>query len=189
MGHYTYKVLNPQVIEKTDVKLADACYHESIINALEYYSNNGFPQFKDTARFSKTFREWFNVVDVRNPEHGRRKKDHTRYPICNDDRHDTLSYLIKVHEWLQHWHDAYGVKQGFSKETFNAIMQTTICIPHLVDYLFDIKELDYVLLGFIQSDYLEQRFGWYKQLCGANYFNSVLQLLQAEKSIRIRSHG
>ena len=51
----------------------------------------------------------------------------------------------------------------------------------------DIKELGYVLLGFIQSGYLEQRFGWYRQLCGANYFNSVLQLLQAEKSIRIRS--
>ena len=60
-------------------------------------------------------------------------------------------------------------------------------IRHLVDYLLDIKELDYVLLGFILSDYLEPRFGWYRQLCGANYFNSVLQLLQAEKSIRIRS--
>ena len=119
----------------------------STINALEYYSNNGFPQFKDTARFSKIIREWFNVVNVRNPEHGRRKKDHTRYPICKDVRHDTLSYLIKVHEWLQHWHDVYGVNQGFSKETFNAIIQTTKCIPRLVDYLFDIKELDYVLLN------------------------------------------
>ena len=44
-----------------------------------------------------------------------------------------------------------------------------------------------MLLGCIQSDYLEGRFGWYRQLCGANYFNSVLQFLQAEKSIRIRS--
>ena len=127
------------------------------------------------------------LVNVRNPEHGRRKEDHTRYPIYKDERHDILSYLIKVHEWLQHWHDDYGAKQGFSKETFNAIIQTTKGIPHLVDYLLDIKELDYVLLGFIQSDYREQRFGWYRQLCGVSYFNSVLQLLQPEKSIRIRS--
>ena len=68
------KVLNPQVIEKNNVKLADACYHESTINALEYYSNNGFPQFKDTARFCKIICEWFNVVNVRNPEHGKQKK-------------------------------------------------------------------------------------------------------------------
>ena len=67
----TDKVLNLQVIEKPNVY---ACYHECTINALEYYSNNGFPQSKDTARFSKIIREWFNVVDVRNPEHGKRKR-------------------------------------------------------------------------------------------------------------------
>ena len=78
---------------------------------------------------------------------------------------DIIHLVTKVHEWLQHWHDDYGVKQGFSKETFNAIIQTTKGIPHLVDYLLDIKELDCVLLAFIQSDYLEQRFGWYRQLC------------------------
>ena len=80
----TDRVLNPQVIEKNKVKFADTCYHESTINASEYFSNNGFHQFKDTARFSKIIREWFNVVNVRNPEHGRLQKDHTRYPICKD---------------------------------------------------------------------------------------------------------
>ena len=53
--------------------------------------------------------------------------------------------------------------------------------------MLDAKKLDCILLGSIQSDYLECRFGWYRQLCGANYFNSVLQFLQAEKKIRLRS--
>ena len=53
--------------------------------------------------------------------------------------------------------------------------------------MLDIKELDYVILGFIQAGYCEQRFGWYRQLCDVNYFNSILQLLQAEKSILIHS--
>ena len=47
--------------------------------------------------------------------------------------------------------------------------------------------LDFILLGNISSDYLEGRFGWYRQLCSANYYNSVTQFLQAEKTICLRS--
>ena len=37
------------------------------------------------------------------------------------------------------------------------------------------------MVNTCQSDYLEGRFGWYRQLCGGgNYFNSILQFLQAE---------
>ena len=40
----------------------------------------------------------------------------------------------------------------------------------LSNYLLDEKdEIVYVLLGLIQSDYLEGRFGWYRQLSGVNY--------------------
>ena len=49
------------------------------------------------------------------------------------------------------------------------------------------SQLDFILLGNICSDYLEGRFGWYRQLCGANYYNSVTQFLQAEKTIRLKS--
>ena len=57
----------------------------------------------------------------------------------------------------------------------------------LVDYIFKNSDFDYVLTGNISSDFIEGRFGWYRQLCGANYYNSVLQMLQAEKRIRLRS--
>ena len=46
--------------------------------------------------------------------------------------------------------------------------------------------LSYVFLCHAQSDAIENRFGWYRQLSG-NYFNSVLPFLQSEKTIRIRS--
>ena len=42
-------------------------------------------------------------------------------------------------------------------------------------------------MGFLQQDWLEGRFDWYRQLSGGNYYCSVLQFLQAEKSIRLRS--
>ncbi len=49
------------------------------------------------------------------------------------------------------------------------------------------KSYQYVLLGKFQSDPIESRFGWYRQLAGANYFLSVRQFLEAEKCIRLKS--
>ena len=39
----------------------------------------------------------------------------------------------------------------------------------------------------MQSDALERRFSWYRQSSGANYYISVLQILQSKKVIRTRS--
>ena len=57
----------------------------------------------------------------------------------------------------------------------------------LVNYLLDEKDFSYVIPRNIQSDPLEGRFGWLQQLNGGDYFNSVTQFVQAEKTIRIRS--
>ena len=42
-------------IGKTDVGLADSCFHESTINALRYYSNHGYSRFFETAEFCRSF--------------------------------------------------------------------------------------------------------------------------------------
>ena len=49
------------------------------------------------------------------------------------------------------------------------------------------REFVYVLLGQFQSDVIVQRFGWYRQLSGVNYFVSVRQIIEAEKFIRVRT--
>ena len=49
------------------------------------------------------------------------------------------------------------------------------------------KGFEYVLLGLINSDYIERRFGWYRQLGGANYYLSVRQFLESEKKIRLQT--
>ena len=46
--------------------------------------------------------------------------------------------------------------------------------------------MEYVLSGYFQDDPLEKRFGTNRQLNGANYFGSVKQFLEAEKSIRVK---
>ena len=62
-----------------------------------------------------------------------------------------------------------------------------ILTGHIQSDLIDECCIEYIITGHIQSDFLESRFGWYRQLCGANYYNSVLQFMQAEKTIRMRS--
>ena len=73
---------------------------------------------------------------------------------------------------------------GLSAETYAASTHTTNVLVPLLKSLLSDRGLNYVFLGNISSDYLEQRFGWYRQLCGANYFNSVSQFLKAEKKTK-----
>ena len=65
--------------------------------------------------------------------------------------------------------------------------QTSIALVPLAKHMNTERNYKYVLLGHFQPDSIEKWFGWYRQLSGANYLVSVRQVLEAEKSIRIRS--
>ena len=54
-------------------------------------------------------------------------------------------------------------------------------------HLLEEKGFEYVLLGLITSDPIEKRFGWYRQLGGANYYLSVRQFLESEKKICLQT--
>ena len=85
------------------------------------------------------------------------------------------------------WRNEYGPPNGLSKQTFDAMLASNKALPDLINYLLNTKNLEYIISGNIQSDYLEKGFSWYRQLGGANYFVSVLPLFQTEKIIRFRS--
>ena len=76
-------------------------------------------------------------------------------------------------------------KHSLSTETCMTSTQTCRGLIALAIYLLEEKGFSYVLLGLITSDPIERRFGWYRQLCGANYYLSVRQLLESEKKIRL----
>jgi hypothetical protein len=44
--------------------------------------------------------------------------------------------------------------------------------------------LHVVLLGHLQSDPIESRFGWLRQMSGANYYISTKQVLDSDRKIR-----
>ena len=64
----------------------------------------------------------------------------------------------------------------------------TITLDALADisvHLIEKHGFRYVMLGKLQSDPLEGRFGIYRQVNGASYFFTVRQALQAEKKLRV----
>ena len=178
------KTLNPKSIERSNVALADSCFHESTINALKYYSDHGHDDFAETAAVLQIFRTWFNALNVKSLYTGQRTKDVNRNPVTKEDR-SVLEVFHQFGKWLDRWKASGNI--GLSTQTFKAAILTTQMLIDLCNYLLDVKGLDYILLGHTSSDYLESRFGWYRQSSGANYYISVLQILQSEKSIRIKS--
>ena len=148
------KVLNPSTIEKTNVKLADSCFHESTINALKYHSNYGHKEFSETAEVLQIFRTWFNAVNVKSLYSSQRTRDENRSAVKKEDR-SILGYFQEFTEWLKKW-ELSGCS-GLSRQTFTAAKQTSEAFIHLSNYLLDKKGLDYVLLGHVLADYIEER--------------------------------
>ena len=57
----------------------------------------------------------------------------------------------------------------------------------LAAYLISKHGFCYVLSGKFTSDPIEERFGWYQQVNGNNFYMSILQFFQAEKKTRCLS--
>jgi hypothetical protein len=155
------KVLHPTAIEKISVKLADAFYHKSTIAALEFYSDNGYPEFKDTFSFLKLICYAWNICNMRTPNIGQHKRDWTKNPMSADNV-QSETFLRNFHTWLGEWQSSCG-KKGLSRETFMASKQTTLAFIELSSYLTETKGFKYFLPGQAQSDPLEERFSAYRQ--------------------------
>ena len=185
MGHkLSHKVLSPSNIDKSNVQLGNSLFHESTIAGLKY---NGF---QDTAKFLELIRTWWNVVNTKTTSLGVRKMDETRKPI-KTVQSDAILFLDMFADWINEWHircKKPGYRQnGLTRETFESLYHTSMALRDLATYLLTEKQFHYVLLGQFQSDPLEQRFGIYRRMGGCNYFVSVRQILEAEKTIRLKS--
>ena len=186
----TDKVLHPSTIERVNVQLSDSLFHESTINALQFYSRHGYPEWAATSRFLQIVRDWWNIVNCRSRFLGQKKRDQTRKPICFDDM-SNLEYLDMFSKWLEEWRECEKgprkERKSLTVETFQSVIQTTKALKAVSQYLIESEGFEFVLLGKFQTDDLEKRFGWYRQLVGANYYVSSRQIVEGEKSIRLRS--
>ena len=87
------KILKPSNLEKTNVGLAEAFFHESTIAALSYYAKHGHPEFSGTANYLKIIRIWFNLLNVKSLYHGKNMNDATKTPLTKEDRGNLVPFL------------------------------------------------------------------------------------------------
>ena len=184
----TDRVLYPTSVERVNVQLAVAATHESTVAALRYYSQKDeYRDFGQTADFLELLRQWFSVVNVKTAYTHVRLNDPLRTPPTREESCG-LDLLTTFGEMLQAWQDRKGGSK-MSKDTSQAAIYTCRGLVGVTHYLLEEYNdlVHYVLLGKVQSDRIEGRFGYLRKLCGGNYWASVRQFFEGEAVIRVKS--
>ena len=100
----------------------------------------------------------------------------------NDER---FIFLTRIVNWLETW-ESHSLKDGkLSKQTFTSLRHACIVLPQIVNYLTGQCGYAYILTRFLQTDPLEHHFGLYRMMSGSNYHVSYLQILEAERRLKI----
>lgn len=183
-----HRMLSPTSIQRTSVKLAAALFHESTVSALLYYSANDPLKIKwaSTASFIKMIHDLWTMINVKTSTVGRRLADDNRLPISSptDER---LQELKKYEDFFRAWICSPGTNKP-SNETLRALVLMCCTLRLVTIELLD-KGFKFVLLGHLQSDPLEHRFGEYRQRSGSNYFLAVKQVMETERKMKVSLEG
>ena len=123
-------------------------------------------------------------MNVKSSVKGRHKRDITKDPV-RSSLDWKLEFLRECAEFLLRWEQSQTA--GLTRETFLALCHTCLALADCTSYLLDRRGVSYVLLGHLQSDAIERRFGWLRQLSGANFYVSARQVLEGDKKIRALS--
>ena len=137
-----------------------------------------------TADFVTLLLKLWNILNVKTKAKGKHKRDYTMDPV-RSSLDWKLAFLREFANFLEEW-ETSG-KRELSKETFLALRHTCRALSDCASFLLDRRGFQYVLLGHLQSDAIESRFGWLRQLAGANYYISMRQVMEGEKKIRALS--
>ena len=124
-------------------------------------------------------------MNVRSRYKGQQKRNPDCQPITAANYENVKLLFSNIVSWIDAWQSSGD--SGLSNETFKTFRQNSSSIPLLTEYLISEFGLEFILTDKIQSDFLEKRFGRYRQLSGEDYFITERQFLEAEKSIRVKS--
>ena len=181
----TPAALAPKSIEKTSVKLATSVFHESTRDALQFYAvNEHKPTWSETAEFIALILKLWNVMNVKSSSKGKHKRNYVMDPV-RSSQDWKLDFLREVADFLLRWESSRTA--GLTRETFLALRHTCLALADCAAFLLDRLGFNFVLLGRLQSDPIESRFGWLRQLSGANYYVSMRQVLEGDRKIRALS--
>lgn len=179
------KALKPSNLERQNMKLVLKVFNTFTIAALNSAQAAGLQHAKSTADFISTVVMWWRIVNVKTPDKGRRLRDDFQEPIkavCCPQ----VEFLNKIVSWLDYWKSLKHDTGHFTHETHNALRHTSLALVQVTSYCLKELGFKYVLLGKFQSDCLEDRFGRYRQLSGAQYHISIRQMYEAEHKLRLQ---
>jgi hypothetical protein len=176
-----YKMLYPTNIERQKVSLVLGIFNEKTVEALASKCDENS---KETSTFINIIVSCWKIMNVKSLYKGSRLRDELSKPFTSPDD-ARVKFFKEFVKWLTVWSDSReNEKSGcLSKPTLRALIQTTRTMCNIISYVHLTLGFDYFLTGKVQTDNLERRFGLYRQLCGANYHVSVVQVLEAEKSL------
>ncbi|KAH6946847.1 hypothetical protein HPB50_015636 [Hyalomma asiaticum] len=97
-----------------------------------------------------------------------------------------LDFLRKIPEWLDYWASLKHDAGHLTKETHLAFGHTSHALHEISVYCLDELKFRYVLLEKFQTDSLEDRFGKYRQLSGAQYHILIRQIYESENKLRLQ---
>ncbi|GBO03880.1 hypothetical protein AVEN_62404-1, partial [Araneus ventricosus] len=151
------KVLYP-TFEKQNVLLALNIFHESNIAALAHEAGEKGKDTMGTKEFIDQFLKWWNIVNVKNSEKGKRLKNPFCDPIRSKDQM-SMVFLNKFYDWLVSWNNKSALplenrkelglpgKGGkLTKETQFALQFTTKSLVDIVNHIFKEHTPEYILL-------------------------------------------
>ncbi|KAG0414381.1 hypothetical protein HPB47_008448, partial [Ixodes persulcatus] len=171
--------------ERENVKLALQIFNDSlpqVLRALGAKHNLRF--FEETASFIEIVVKWWRIVNVKAPDTGMALKDQFREPVFSSEDDPKVDFLYKFLDWLDEWKGKDLDSGTLTSETHSALQHTTHALVEVARYCFTELKLSRILLGKIQTDNLEERFGNSKHLADPQYHNSIRQLHEGEGELQ-----
>ncbi|KAH8008968.1 hypothetical protein HPB51_008159 [Rhipicephalus microplus] len=140
-----------------------------------------------TAEFIKMILRWWSIVNVKTPSKGFHHRNVYEEPMSNHTDDPKASFLSAFITWLDVW-ESYRHDTGvLTQETLSALRLSAQSLLALVKCCVSELYFKYILLGKVQTDPLESRFGQYRQMAGGQYHISVHQLCETEGRIRLQN--
>nr|XP_040577583.1 uncharacterized protein LOC121126318 [Lepeophtheirus salmonis] len=93
----------------------------------------------------------------------------------------------KFNNWWENFGRNSSKENCLCADTFFTLNQRTSAMMDLTKTFIINKSFSYVSTGQIQSDPLELKFGFYRYSIECNYYTSVSQFLEREKSVQLPS--
>lgn len=140
----------------------------------------------ETAEFCEIIRKWWDIVNTKSTIKGLLKRNEYCKPMKLDSD-ISFNFLEKFITWLEIWNNSVNNIGILSKDTFEALVLTTKSILNIVKFSLTELQLDYFLVGKLQTDDLESRFRLYRSMAGCNYKVSYTEVIESEKKIRIHN--